>query len=130
MALANIAVNDATTPTPLSHVFVGIADGKQARYVNDAGAQTLKGQETLNFDVDRVTSSAQSKPNHVAVSMWDPKEVAAVDGTYSVSHGSSSKTDFNFAQKATAQERLDLVTMHINALTALKSDIVAMIPKL
>lgn len=133
MALANISVNDATTPTPVAHVFIGIADGNQARYVNDAGAQTLKGQETLQFTVNRVLSSAksqQNKPNYVAVKMWDPKEVNNGDGTFTVAYGSSSVTEFNFAQAATAQDRADLVTMHINALNALKADIVALIPRL
>lgn len=133
MALANISINDGTTPTPVAHVFLGIADGNQARYVNDATAQTLKGQENLTFEIKRAQSSAksqQNKPNYAAVKLWDPKEVAVGDGTYTVAYGSSAVSEFNFAQAATTQDRLDLVTMQINALTALKADIVALTPRL
>lgn len=130
MALANIVLNDATSPTPVAHTFVGIADGNRAVYVNE-DSETLKGQETLRYNVDRVSSSANTtKPNVASVSLYVPKEVEGADGAYAVSHGSSFVTTCNFAQKATTQERLDGVTMHIAALVALKDDIVNLRAKL
>lgn len=129
MALANIVLNDATSPTPAAHTFVGIADGNRAIYVNE-DSETLKGQETLRYNVDRVSSSANTtKPNVASVSLYVPKEVEA-DGAFTVSHGSSYVTTCNFAQKATMQERLDGITMHIEALIALKDDIVNLRAKL
>jgi len=129
MALANIVLHDAASPFPLAHTFVGIADGNRAIYVNE-DSDTLKGQETLRYNVDRVSSSANTtKPNVASVSLYVPKEIE-VDGAYTVSHGSSYVTTCNFAQKATSQERLDGLTMHIAALTALKDDIVNLRAKL
>lgn len=125
MAIANISVNDATTPTPVAHVFTPVQDGPSARYANEAGAQTLKGQETLGFDIKRASDARSA--NTARITMYDPTEVAAVDGTYSVKYGSSSDLRFNFAQGATLQERKDLVTMSINALTAKKDDIAGLI---
>lgn len=121
MAIANIVVNDATTPTPVAHTFVPVQDGSEARYVNEAGAQTLKGQETLALDVKR--NQAGGNPNTVRLSLWDPTEVAAVDGTYSVKYGSSFDLRFNFAQAEVLQGRRNVVRMAINALTVLEADI-------
>lgn len=128
MAIANIVVADATTPTPVQHTFVPIQDGADAVYVNEAGAQTLAGQETLRFSVKRSTDGKSA--NTVRLSMWDPVEVLNANGTYSVDHGSSIESKANFAQTATLQEKLNLVTMHINALTALKNDIAGLKPQL
>lgn len=128
MAIANIVVADATTPTPVNHTFVPIADGNEARYVNDAGSQTLAGQETIGFNVKRATDGKSA--NVVRMTMWDPTEVQGPSGTYLVDHGNSADTRFNFAQNATLQERLNTVTMHINALTAMKSAISGLQPQL
>lgn len=128
MAIANIVIADATTPTPVNHTFVPIADGAEARYVNEAGANTLKGQETLGLDIKR--ASGNGNANTARLTLWDPTEVAAGDGTYSVKYGSSADLRFNFAQAATNQERLNLVTMAINALTAKKADIAGLIAQL
>lgn len=128
MPIGNIVVNDATTPTPVAHTFVPVQDGSEARYVNEAGAQTLKGQETLGLDIKRASSGGTA--NTARLTMWDPTEVAAVDGTYSVKYGSSADVRFNFAPQSTAQERLNLVTMTLNALTAKKSDIAGLIVQL
>jgi len=124
----SIVVADATTPTPVNHMFVPISDGNESRYVNDAGAQTLAGQETIGFNVKRATDGKSA--NVVRMTMWDPKEVQGPSGTYLVDHGNSADTRFNFAQKATLQERLDTVTMHINALTTMKDDIAGLWPQL
>jgi len=130
MALANIVLNDAASPNPFVHTFVGIADGNRAVYVNE-DSETLKGQEVLRYNVDRVSSSANTtKPNVASVSLYVPKEVETADGAFTVSHGSSYVTTCNFAQKATFAERLDGITMHINALIALKDDIVNLRAKL
>lgn len=118
MAIANIVVADATTPTPVNHTFVPIVDGNDARYTNDAGAQTLAGQESIGFSVKRAADS--KSPNTVRQTMYDPVEVAGADGTYTVSHAGSVQTVFTFAQKMTEQERLSLITMHIAALTVMK----------
>lgn len=128
MAIANISVADATTPTPVSHVFVPVQDGAEARYVNDAGAQTLKGQETLGLDIKRATGG--TSPHTARLTMWDPTEVANADGTYRVNHGNSCDLRFNFAQASSLQERLNLITMAINAATAKKADMAGLLPQL
>lgn len=128
MPIGNIVVADATTPTPVNHTFVPIADGNDARYVNDAGAQTLAGQETIGFSVKRAADGKSA--NTVRLTMWDPVEVLGSSGAYSVSHGSSMDTRGNFAQAATKQERLNLITMHIAALTAMKNAIADLQPQL
>lgn len=127
MAIGNIVVADATTPTPVNHTFVPIADGADARYVNEAGAQTLAGQETLRFNVKRASDG--KAPNSVQITIWDPKEVA--DGTlYKVSHGNSADMRFNFAQASTVQERLDIITMAEKTLVAMKTQIAAIQPQI
>lgn len=127
MALANIVINDATTPTPVAHTFVGIQDGSDARYVNDAGSITLKGQETLGLTIKRSVNQTQA---HIArFTMWDPNEVT-IDGVAVVTHGSSCDCRFNFAPGSSEQERLNLLTMAINGLTAKKSDMAKLLPQL
>lgn len=128
MAISNIVINDATTPTPVAHTFVPVQDGAEARYVNAAGAQTLKGQETLGLDIKR--ASGGTSPHVARITMWDPTEVANGDGTYRVDHGSSCELRFNFAQASTLQARKDLLTMAINALTAKKDDMAGLLPQL
>lgn len=128
MPIGNIVVNDATTPTPVAHTFVPTQDGSEARYVNEAGAQTLKGQETLGLDVKR--SSNGGTANTVRLTMWDPTEVAAPDLTYSVKYGSSADVRFNFAPQSTLQERKNLVRMTLNALTAKETDIAGLVVQL
>lgn len=127
MALANIVVNDGKA-TPLAHTFIGVQDGAKARYVNEAGATTLKGQETLGFDVNRATSANQAST--ARVTLWDPVEVTDTTGVINVDHGSSSDCRFNFANNATIAEKTDLVMLTINSLTALKDDIINLRPKL
>jgi hypothetical protein len=56
--------------------------------------------------------------------------VLGSSGAYTVSHGSSMDTRGNFAQAATKQERLNLITMHIAALTAMKNAIADLQPQL
>lgn len=125
MAISNITASDATTPTPVVHTFVPVMDGPNAKYINDAGAFTLKGQETLGFEIKRATDNRSA--NTARLTMWDPVEVQAVDGTYSVSHGNSFDLRFNYAQAATLQKRLDLVTIAINVLTAKKADLAGLV---
>lgn len=114
MALTNIVLADSV---PTNHTFVGIADGNEARYVNDAGSFTLKGQETLGFEIKRATGG--TSPNIARVTLWDPKELL-VDGSYVIDHGNSADVRFNFAQTTTEVLRLDLITMMIALLTAKK----------
>lgn len=128
MAIANIVVADATTPAPVNHTFVPIADGNEAKYVNEAGAQTLAGQETIGFTVKRATDGKSA--NTARLTLWDPVEVLNVNGTYTVDHGSSADSRFNFAQAATLQEKLNVVTMHINALIAMKTAIASLMPQI
>lgn len=128
MPIGNIVVADATTPTPVNHTFVPIADGNDAKYVNEAGAQTLAGQETIGFSIKRATDGKSA--NTARLTTWDPVEVLNVNGTYSVDHGSSCDTRCNFAQAATLQEKLNVVTMHINALIAMKNDIAGLKPQI
>lgn len=129
MAIANIVVNDATTPTPVAHTFVPIQDGAEARYVNESGAQTLKGQETLGLDIKRANGGS-GNANVARLTLWDPTEVLGTDGTHTVSHGSSFDLRFNFAQKATLAERKNLLALAINALTAKKDDMAGLLPQL
>jgi len=128
MAIANVVVADATTPTPVNHTFVPVQDGKNARWVNDAGAQTIKGQEVLTLDIKR--AAANGTPSSARVYTLDPKEVANSDGTYKVDHKCECATDFKCDASATRQERLDSLTLHINTLIALKTAMVDFQPQL
>lgn len=116
MPIGNIVAADATTPTPVNHTFVPIADGNNARYVNEAGAQTLAGQETISFDVNR---GVNGKASTVRQTLYDPVEVQSADGVYTVSHSCRLATNGTFDAKSTEQERRNAVKMHINALTAM-----------
>lgn len=127
MAIGNVVVADATTPTPVNHTFVPIQDGADARYVNETGAQTLAGQETLRFQNKRAADG--KAPHQSQITIWDPTEVA--DGTlYKVSHGNSADCRFNFAQASSVQERLNIVKMMYNALDALKAEIASIKPQI
>lgn len=127
MAIANIVINDGKA-TPVAHTFVPIQDGANAIYVNDAGALTLKGQETLGFNVKR--SSAPTQASTVRITLWDPVEVTDVSGVTKVDHGSSVDCRFNFAPASTEAERTDDVMLLINFLTAKKTDIVKILPQI
>lgn len=127
MAIANIVVNDGKA-TPLAHTFIPVQDGAKARYVNDAGALTLKGQETLALDITRTTSSNQAST--AKLSLWDPVEVTDVTGVTTVDHGSSAEARLNFAPNSTEAERTDVIMLLVNALTAKKSDIAKLLPQL
>lgn len=128
MSIGNIVVADATTPTPVNHTFVPVQDGADARYINEAGAMTLAGQETLSFAVKRSANGKDA--NTVRVSLWDPTEVEGPTGVYTVDHGSSADCRLNFAVKASLQERKNLVQMAINALTAMKDEIANLRPQI
>jgi len=125
MSMSNIVVNDVSTPTPIAHTFVPVADGANAKWVNGSGAQTLKGQETLGLDIKRATDARSA--NTARLTLWDPTEVAAVDGTYGVKYGNSADLRFNFAQGATAQERANSFEIAINAAIAKKADIIGLL---
>lgn len=128
MSLSNIAVNDGKA-TPVSHVFVGIADGDDARFVNDAGALTLKGQETLNISIKRSTGGTQAST--ARVTLWDPVEVTDVStGLAKVDHGSSADLRWNFAPGSTEAERKDVVMLSVNAAIAQISTITKLLPLL
>lgn len=126
MAIANVVIADATPATPVNHTFVPIADGKNMRWINDTGAQTLAGQETLAVDVFR--SANTKEPHTSSLKIYDPVEVLGVGGTYAVDHSCSSDVRFKFAPGSTAQERLNMVRMTKNALTALETYLSGPIP--
>lgn len=121
MSISNIVINDATSPTPVAHTFVPVANGNNARWVNGTGAATLKGQETLGLDVKRATDARSA--NTARLTMWDPVEVESANGSVIVSHGNSADLRFNFAQAATSEEREHLFTLAINAALAKKAEI-------
>lgn len=125
MAMSNITVNDGKA-TPVAHVFVGIADGDDARFVNDAAALTLKGQETLNVAIKRSTGATQAST--ARITMWDPVEVTDVSGVTRVDHGSSADLRWNFAPTSTEAERKDIVMMSVNAAIAQLATITKLIP--
>jgi hypothetical protein len=127
MAIANIVVNDGKS-TPVAHTFVPIQDGADARYVNDAGAQTLAGQETLGLKISRSANGTQA--HTVRITLWDPTEVVNADTTVSVDHGSSADLRFNFAPNSTEAERKDVVMLAVNAAIAKISDITKLLPQL
>lgn len=128
MAIANVVVNDATTPTAVAHTFVPVQDGNDARFVNDTGALTLKGQETLGITIKRTDNPSLA---HTArLTMWDPTEVTGTDGVVKIDHGNSADCRFNFSPLSTEQERLNLVTMTINGLTAQKTAMTKLLPLL
>lgn len=121
MSLTNIVIQDGAV-TPLNHTFVGVSDGPVARYVNEA-AQTLPGQETLTYTVNRAAGAKGTQPARASVNLSLPKEVDNGDGTYAVSHSNNITTNCTFARKSSLQERLDAITLHIDALNELKADI-------
>lgn len=129
MAIGNITINDATTPTPIAHVFVPVADGDDARYVNTAMALTLQGEESLGFSVKR--SSTDKQPTTVRCTVYDPKEVTdSSTGLVSIGYSNSADSRFSFSTKASLQERLDAVTLMINFLTVMKAKIAAAEPQI
>lgn len=115
----NIVLADAQA-TPVNHTFVCIEDGATARYINETGALTLSGQETLVVEVIRPKTDAAQSNNRVVI--WDPVE-GTVDGKTSVLYGNSSAVNFKFAPNATLQEKKDIVKMTANAL--LNADVVS-----
>lgn len=122
MSMSNIVVNDGKA-TPLAHTFIGIADGDNARYVNQ-DSLTLKGQETLGFTVKR---SSGTQASTARVTHWDPVEVT-VAGVTTVDHGNSCDLKWNFSPSATLAERTDTFMQSINAAIALKDSIVGLLP--
>lgn len=127
MAIANIVVNDGKS-TPVAHTFVPIQDGADSRYVNDTGASTLAGQETLGLAIRR---AGNGNAAHTArLTVWDPVEVTAADTTVSVSHGSSADLRFNFAPNSTEAERKDVVMLAVNAVIGKITDITKLLPQL
>ena len=109
-AIANISVNDAV---PAAHVFAPVTtDGSLAKLAN-RNSTTPQGFETM---VVEVKAPANSQGAHlVRIGLGDPVEVT-VSGVVSVDHLSSSEVRFNISQKATLQERKDLLKMTANAL--------------
>lgn len=119
MPIANVVIADATPVTPVNHTFVPIADGKNMRWVNETGANTLAGQETLSVDINRSVNAKE--PHTSSVKIYDPVEILGVSGTYTVDHSSSADTRFKFAVNSTLQERLNVCRMQKNAITALEA---------
>lgn len=129
MAIANIVLTDAATPTPINHTFVPIQDGSDARWVNDSGSITLKGQETLGLRIQRSADGVQA--HRAFITLWDPTEVT-VDGTTSIAYGNSVDLRINFSPLSAEQGRRDLITMLYDLLgeAVVKDAVVKMLPLL
>lgn len=74
MAIGIINLSD-TTPTV--HSFTPIASGRKAQFVNQVGALTVRGQETLSVEVVRATTDAAENSARAVLVL--PQE-AVVDG--------------------------------------------------
>lgn len=109
-AIANIVVNDAV---PAAHTFAPVTtDGGLARLAN-RNSTTPQGFETMVVEVKAPTNSQGA--HRVRIGIGDPVEVT-VSGVTSVDHLSSAEVTFNISQKATLQERKDLLKLMANTL--------------
>lgn len=115
----SISLEDATSPTPVAHVYSPVQDGSIAVLVNTAGATTVAGQETLQVEVNRARTDAAQNTSRVV--LWDPKEVT-VNGVTGVGYGLSGACTFKFPPGSTLQDKKDIVKKMANALQ--NSDIV------
>lgn len=109
-AIGNIVVNDAV---PAAHTFAPVTtDGALARLANRS-ATTPQGFETMIVEVKPPANSQGA--HRVRIGIGDPVEVT-VSGVVSVDHLSSAEVVFNISQKATLQERKDLLKLMANTL--------------
>lgn len=110
-AIGSIAVADSV---PATHTFAPVTtDGSLAKLANRASGLTPSGWELLNIEV-RVPS-VPTGAHKVIVTMYDPTEVT-ISGVTTLDKANSAKLEFNFSQKSTSVERLDVCTMFSNIL--------------
>jgi hypothetical protein len=110
---SSIVLQDAAA-TPVSHTFLPIQDGPVARFINETGAVTLAGQETLEVEVIRPKTDAAQQTGRVVI--WDPVE-GSVDGQTKVLYGLSAAANFKFPPGSSLQQKKDIVKMLSYALT-------------
>lgn len=122
MAIANIVVKDSAA---VDHTFIPVADGKNAQWSNGTGAITLRGEETLGYNISR--ASGNKTADTVRMTVYDPKESTdPLTGLVKVAHGNSSDVRFNFNPNATLVDRKDLVAMTKNWIIAYEAKISAL----
>jgi hypothetical protein len=108
----SISLADAR-PTPVTHVFLPIQDGPEAKFANAVGATIISAQETLAVEIVRPKTDAAQQTARVVI--WDPVE-GSVNGQQAVLRGSSASCSFKFPPGATLAEKEDIVKMMANAL--------------
>lgn len=115
MTIANIVLVDATSPTPVSHTFVPIADGAISQWINSTGALSVSGQESLKVEIARgKTDTADSTARVVLV---DPQE-ATVDGVAK----KVSEVSISINVRATPGTSPDMVNNAMEMLESLMGD--------
>lgn len=115
MTIANIVLVDATSPTPVSHTFVPIADGAISQWINSTGALSVSGQESLKVEITRgKTDTADSTARVVLV---DPQE-ATVDGVAK----KVSEVSISINVRATPGTSPDMVNNAMEMLESLMGD--------
>lgn len=115
MTIANIVLVDATSPTPVSHTFVPIADGATSQWINSTGALSVSGQESLKVEITRgKTDTADSTARVVLV---DPQE-ATVDGVAK----KVSEVSISINVRATPGTSPDMVNNAMEMLESLMGD--------
>lgn len=115
MTIASIVLVDATSPTPVSHTFVPIADGAISQWINSTGALSVSGQESLKVEITRgKTDTADSTARVVLV---DPQE-ATVDGVAK----KVSEVSISVNVRATPGTSPDMVNNAMEMLESLMGD--------
>lgn len=109
--IGSIAVNDSV---PAAHTYAPVTtNGSLAEFANRASGTTPNGWELMNIEVRK--PSAKDGATKVVMTFYDPSEVT-VAGVTSLDRFNSAKLEFNYSQKSTSVERLNLETKVANAL--------------
>lgn len=112
-AFAPIVLTDGKG-TPATHTYDLVSNGAgRARMANRA-APNLNGQENLILEV-RQPAGANGAFRGI-VSLGSPVSVTDASGEIRVTHVSSAKVEFNWAQASTMAERRDVYFQIISAL--------------
>lgn len=140
-ALSSITVNDGKA-TPVAHLFTPVtvkpdaAGAVVAKWLDRSPSQAI-GWLPLTYGVREPLNSGRSSEGFydVKVKLDYPvlEALAPAGNGYTpaptVAYTLGAQTIFKLPERATAAEVTDIVTLHINALVALKAEIIAREPR-